>query len=248
MPIPADLAALYEVHEWRNGIALLEHAHPDEWNDIVEVLRGFRLRRSYLVKAKAAGVTEAADDDENEEDDEGPGDTSAAAGGGNKSKIAKALDTEFTSRGWVEALFDTRVSVTANRRLKGKKKSKKDAKTEAFDAMEYDAPTHNVDCYKNHVALEVEWNNKNPFFDRDLNNFRLLFELRSVEVGVIITRSDKLDEKIFEPLLGKKDAKSRYGQTTTHMGKLLPLLQGGGGGGCPVIAFGITPALYDPTT
>jgi Restriction endonuclease BglII len=28
------------------------------------------------------------------------------------------------------------------------------------------------------VGLEIEWNNKDPFFDRDLNNFRLLFELR----------------------------------------------------------------------
>lgn len=31
-----------------------------------------------------------------------------------------------------------------------------------------------VDCYKNRVALEVEWNNKPPFFDRDLNIFRLI--------------------------------------------------------------------------
>jgi hypothetical protein len=240
MPIPDDLAALYEVHEWRNGIALLEHAHPEEWRDIVEVLREFRLKRSYLAKS-------AAEDDVDDADDDSAGDTAAAAGGGNKSGIAKALDAAFTARGWVEALFDTQVNVTASRRLKGKRK-KSDPPSEPFDAMTYAAPTHNVDCYKNHVALEVEWNNKNPFFDRDLNNFRLLFDLRSVEVGVIITRCDTLDEEIFEPLLGKKDSKSRYGKTTTHMGKLLPLLQGGGGGGCPVIVFGISPALYDPNS
>jgi hypothetical protein len=248
MPIPGDLAALYEIHEWRNGIALLEHVHPEEFRDVVEVLREFRLRRSHLVKANAPkGEAEPADEDDCEENDDS-GDTSAAAGGGNKSKIAKELDREFSARGWVEALFDTQVSVTASRRLKGRTKRKKDPPSVPFDSMTYAAPTHNVDCYKNHVALEVEWNNKNPFFDRDLNNFRLLFDLRSVEVGVIITRCDTLDEEIFEPLLGKKDAKSRYGQTTTHMGKLLPLLQGGGGGGCPVIVFGISPALYDPKT
>jgi len=33
-----------------------------------------------------------------------------------------------------------------------------------------DSPTHKVDCYKNRIALELEWNNKDPFFDRDLNN------------------------------------------------------------------------------
>ena len=30
------------------------------------------------------------------------------------------------------------------------------------------SPTHEVDCYKNRIALEIEWNNKDPFFDRDL--------------------------------------------------------------------------------
>jgi len=38
----------------------------------------------------------------------------------------------------------------------------------------------------------VEWNNKDPFFDRDLNNFRLLFELRAIDLGIIITRTDDL--------------------------------------------------------
>jgi len=34
-----------------------------------------------------------------------------------------------------------------------------------------ESPTHAVDCFKNRIALEIEWNNKDPFFDRDLNNF-----------------------------------------------------------------------------
>jgi hypothetical protein len=31
------------------------------------------------------------------------------------------------------------------------------------------------------------------------------------------------------------------------MGKLIPLLQGGGGGGCPIIVFGLSPRLFDET-
>jgi hypothetical protein len=89
------------------------------------------------------------------------------------------------------------------------------------------------------VALEVEWNNKDPFFDRDLNNFRLLFELRAIDVGVIITRSAEL-QNIFKKL-GKG---ASYGAATTHHEKLWPKLEGGGGGGCPVLTFAITPALY----
>ena len=34
-------------------------------------------------------------------------------------------------------------------------------------------------------------NNKDPFYDRDLNNFKLLFDLRAISVGIIITRCDE---------------------------------------------------------
>jgi hypothetical protein len=97
-----------------------------------------------------------------------------------------------------------------------------------------------VDCYKNRVALEIEWNNKDPFFDRDLNNFRLLFDLRAISVGIIVTRCDDLQE-IFDGL-GRG---SSYGASTTHMSKLLPRIEGGSGGGCPLIVFGIAKNLYE---
>jgi hypothetical protein len=35
-----------------------------------------------------------------------------------------------------------------------------------------------------------------------------------------------------------------YGAATTHHEKLWPKIEGGGGGGCPVLTFAITPALY----
>ncbi|MFZ2028988.1 MAG: BglII/BstYI family type II restriction endonuclease, partial [Vitreimonas sp.] len=81
--------------------------------------------------------------------------------------------------------------------------------------------------------------NKDPFFDRDLNNFRLLFDLRVIDAGVIVTRCDHLQE-IFNAL-GKG---ASYGQSTTHMSKLVPKAQGGSGGGCPVLVFGISRKLY----
>lgn len=139
-------------------------------------------------------------------------------GGGAKSPMAQRLDGGFYDLGWIEKSFDTRITV---------------------DEEVYDSPTHGVDCFKNRVALEVEWNNKDPFFDRDLNNFRLLFDLRAIDVGVIITRCDEL-QRIFNGL-GKG---SSYGASTTHMGKLLPRIEGGGGGGCPILVFGISRALY----
>jgi hypothetical protein len=103
-----------------------------------------------------------------------------------------------------------------------------------------ESPTHEIDCFKGRVALEIEWNNKDPFYDRDLNNFRLLFDLRAISVGVVITRSDELQDIFDEVGRG-----SSYGASTTHMSKLLPRIQGGGGAGCPLLVFAIKKSLYD---
>lgn len=139
-------------------------------------------------------------------------------GGGSKSKIAKAIDQELFKRGWLEKGFETKMVV---------------------DGTAKETPTHKVDCFKNGVALEIEWNNKDPFFDRDLNNFRLLFDLRAISVGVIVTRCDELQELFTE--IGRG---SSFGASTTHMSKLLPRVQGGGGAGCPLLVFGISRKLY----
>jgi len=139
-------------------------------------------------------------------------------GGGRKSKVAEWIDKELGKKGWKEKRFQTSITVDE-------------------DVM--NSPTHMVDCLKNRIALEIEWNNKDPFFDRDLNNFRLLFDLRAISVGVIITRCDELQE-VFDSL-GRG---SSYGSSTTHMSKLLPRIQGGGGAGCPLLVFGIRSSLY----
>ena len=102
------------------------------------------------------------------------------------------------------------------------------------------SPTHHVDYFKNRVAIETEWNNKDPFFDRDLTTFRLLFELNVLSVGVIITRADELQD-IFDTL-GKGKS---YGSSTTHMSKLVPKLHNRASGGCPILALVMKASLYD---
>jgi len=138
--------------------------------------------------------------------------------GGRKSKVSGYIDEYLYERGWVEKEFSTKVVV---------------------DDATMDTPTHKIDCFRNRVALEIEWNNKDPFYDRDLNNFRLLFDLRAISVGVIITRCDELQDIFNE--LGRG---SSYGASTTHMRKLLPRIEGGGGAGCPILVLGISKTLY----
>lgn len=63
--------------------------------------------------------------------------------------------------------------------------------------------SHEVDHVKtfrngNIVALEIEWNNKDPFFDRDLENFKRLHAEGAISVGVIVTRGSTLQERMRE--------------------------------------------------
>ena len=149
--------------------------------------------------------------------------TELAAKGGSKTKTATALDSKLYQRGWVEKKFETKIVV---------------------DDVASDSPTHWIDCFKGKVALEVEWNNKDPFYDRDLNNFRLLYDLRVVDVGVVVTRATSLMQWM---RLGHEDfAKGHgtYGSSTTHFDKLEPRILGGGAGGCPVLVFAMTQAIY----
>jgi hypothetical protein len=187
--VPADIANLYEVHEWRNAVGILSTACVPEWEEIQMALRAFRLLRSEVTVA-----------------------------GGNRSSIVDRLERPLKEMGWIEKQFATAIVV---------------------DGQATESPTHSVDCFKGRVAIEVEWNNKDPFYDRDLNNFRLLFDLQVIDVGIIITRCSEL-QTIFNEL-GKG---SSYGNSTTHMGKLLPRLRGGSGGGCPIVVFGISRAIY----
>ena len=140
--------------------------------------------------------------------------------GGRKSPISESIDSFFYDRSWKEHNFQLEVKADGQTTL---------------------APTHHVDYYRNRVAVETEWNNKDPFYDRDLTTFRLLFDLNVLSVGVIITRSSSL-QFIFNEL-GRGTS---FGQSTTHMGKLEPKLANRASGGCPVLAFGISSAAYRP--
>lgn len=42
------------------------------------------------------------------------------------------------------------------------------------------------------LALEIEWNNKDPFFDRDLENFQRLHGQSVISVGLVVTRGRAL--------------------------------------------------------
>jgi len=90
------------------------------------------------------------------------------------------------------------------------------------------------------VAVEMEWNNKDPFFDRDLVNFQALHREGAIAVGVIVTRGPTL-QRLLAPTVRSKDGGFKYGQSSTHWDKLIPRIRLGGGGECPLFLVGIEP-------
>ncbi len=68
------------------------------------------------------------------------------------------------------------------------------------DGVEREAISHEIDhVYRSEngvLALEIEWNNKDPFFDRDLENFQRLHAQSAISLGILITRGASLQSEM----------------------------------------------------
>lgn len=68
------------------------------------------------------------------------------------------------------------------------------------DGVEKESISHEIDHVKKFAAgtfaLEIEWNNKDPFYDRDLENFKRLHAEGVISIGGIITRGTSLQDSL----------------------------------------------------
>jgi hypothetical protein len=101
------------------------------------------------------------------------------AGGGGEAKGTQRLRKALNALGWVKTKFE--IKKTINNR-------------------ERESISHEIDHVREFplgtVALEIEWNNKDPFFDRDLENFKRLHADGAISVGVIVTRGRGLQDNL----------------------------------------------------
>jgi len=71
-----------------------------------------------------------------------------------------------------------------------------------IDGTPKESTSHEVDHVRRYqagvVACEIEWNNKDPFFDRDLENFKRLHAEGAISIGVLITRGASLQDALWE--------------------------------------------------
>ena len=102
-------------------------------------------------------------------------------GGGGEADNTQRLRRGFHDQGWAKKNFEI---------------------TKTINGMPRSSISHEIDHVKQFgdftIALEIEWNNKDPFFDRDLENFQRLHAERAISLGVIVTRGQILHESLRE--------------------------------------------------
>lgn len=153
--------------------------------------------------------------------------------GGNESQIPKKMATILRQFKWFETRIRGDLVITIETHTDtGLERTA--GKIEDF------MDGHKVDFVKNRVAFDLEWNSKDQTFDRDLYAFRAFHEAGVVSVAVLLTRSESLN-----PIFKELGIRTKYGASTTWMGKLLYRLRAGRNGGCPVLVLGITPKLIE---
>jgi Restriction endonuclease BglII len=120
--------------------------------------------------------------------------TEIIGSGGGETQGTQRLRRALTKQGWKKTIFQVRKNIQI-REKHG---------TGTPVQLERDSATHEIDHVKAFegtngsrlIALEIEWNNKDPFFDRDLENFKRLHSEGAISVGIIITRGSTLQNNI----------------------------------------------------
>ena len=104
--------------------------------------------------------------------------------GGGEAKGTQRMRRAFNEAGWQKFVFEIKKTI---------------------NGVEREATSHEIDHVKAfngyRLALEIEWNNKDPFFDRDLENFKRLHAEGAISVGIVITRGSSLQDKMWDCVL-----------------------------------------------
>jgi hypothetical protein len=101
------------------------------------------------------------------------------AGGGGEARGTQRLRRSLAAKGWRKMQFKVEKRINDIPR--------ESQSHEVDHVREFE-----VDGRITRIALEIEWNNKDPFFDRDLENFKRLHADGAISVGVVITRGRTL--------------------------------------------------------
>ena len=228
--ISRNVLERYDVYSYRHAASILNNSFREQLSDIEQALDHFKITTFDI------GLP-----------------------GGNESKIPKKFSTVLRPLGWKESRVQGDLIVRVIEEKYEQNVPEKSAASPLFLNNYIDG--HKVDYVKDRVALDVEWNSKDQTYDRDLYAFRMFHECGIISVAVLVTRSEKLNPVFSDIPKRKRDGsvvlnnkgepipcKSKYGASTTWMGKLLYRLNAGRHGGCPVLVIGIRPDVIEDLT
>lgn len=105
------------------------------------------------------------------------------AGGGGEARGTQRLRRALAAKGWRKTTFKVEKRINDVPR--------ESQSHEVDHVREFE-----VDGRIARIALEIEWNNKDPFFDRDLDNFKRLHADGAISAGVIVTRGRSLHQNM----------------------------------------------------
>ena len=203
--IDPDILEKFRFYNYGHALEILHDAFPTEWKEIQECLRRLRLTLADIRQA-----------------------------GGNESPIPKKFDDVLYPFGWREIRISGDLIVKKYPRQTAQRRGRFADEPFEIETIKGYIDGHNIDFLKNKVAFDLEWNSKDQTFDRDLLAMRTYFDCGLIDVGVIVTRAEELNE-IFKDI----GVIAKYGASTTWIGKLLSRLDSRRNGGCPILAIGI---------
>ena len=105
--------------------------------------------------------------------------------GGGETKGTQRLRRGLAAKQWVKTKFEIQKSING---IKAESISHEVDHVRSFIEGEGARPKM--------LALEIEWNNKDPFFDRDLENFKRLHAEGAISVGIVVTRGASLQQEL----------------------------------------------------
>ena len=119
--------------------------------------------------------------------------------GGNESEMPKIFSKTLHPLGWHETTISAELHVKLSWRQPQKfslvtcAKPRMVAKDKIIK-RERCVDGHKVDYVKGKTAFDMEWNSKDQTFDRDLYAMAAFFHAGAIDVGVLVTRSESLNE------------------------------------------------------
>lgn len=216
--IPEDIRSRYQFAETRNAAAILSVTNPEAFDQLLEVLRGFRLRTSDLITA-----------------------------GGQESDLAARMNRAFRERGWREARVDTLIQLSLQRTpLAGAGETNLDpivteTRNKGYKVDNFrDRVALDMEWNAKDGNLDRDISAYRSLYDAALIDVGVLIsrtmELR--QLGRQLGLAAGMSPKKAKGILGTT--------TTTNSEKLLPRLTRGDGGGCPILAVFICSQTHAP--